>query len=123
MSLVGFVGFAEAVTNPAFCVAIGPGRHAASFWYRTPDQPGSDEDVAFVAFSANFWTGPNCTGSGTTSELSADPAVLDDAWHQVAGGRGRAGGHGVGQLQTHDLGGLQPLLHRLRQLRRPVRPG
>ena len=86
LSLLGYSGLAGAVTDADSCVAIGAGRHAASFWYRTPDQWGTDEDVAFVGLSASFWTTPDCTGTGgATAELSEYPAILDDTWHQVVG--------------------------------------
>jgi hypothetical protein len=85
MALVGFSGTAEAMSDPAFCTPIGPGRHAASFWYRTPDTGSLDANVAFVGFSVNWWATPKCAGSAGSSELSEHPAILDNQWHEVAG--------------------------------------
>jgi hypothetical protein len=78
LALVGFSGSAEAMSDPADCVSIGPGRHAASFWYRTAD-------AGFVGFSARFWTGGKCTGLGSSSELTTYPSTPDDQWRQVTG--------------------------------------
>jgi hypothetical protein len=79
MALVGFSGAAEAMTEPDFCMPIGPGRHAASYWYRTGD-------ASLVGFSVRFWTSPKCSGSGSSSEqLIEYPPILDNQWHQVSG--------------------------------------
>src|SRR6266516_4708767 len=43
-----------AETDPAFCAAIGPGAHPASFWSR--------DAVGFVSLRADFYEGPDCTG-------------------------------------------------------------
>jgi hypothetical protein len=87
MALVGFSGKAEALSDPAFCTPIGPGRHAASYWYRTPDAGSPDTNVAFalVGLNVSWWKGLKCTGSGSSSELSAYAAILDNQWHEVAG--------------------------------------
>jgi hypothetical protein len=72
-------GSAEAMSDLADCMPIGPGRHAASFWYRT-------RNAGFVGFSIRFWTKPKCTGSTTSSsELGEHPLTLDNQWHVVAG--------------------------------------
>jgi hypothetical protein len=78
LALVGLWGAAEATSDPAFCMPIGPGKHAASYWYRTGD-------ASFVGFSVSFWTEPKCTGSGSSSELGEYPLTLDNQWHAVAG--------------------------------------
>jgi len=78
LALVGFWGTAEAMSDFADCMPIGPGRHAASFWYRTGD-------AGFVGFSVRFWTKPKCTGSRSSSELGEFPPTPDNQWHAVAG--------------------------------------
>jgi hypothetical protein len=78
LALVGFWGAAEAMSDPAFCMPIGPGKHAASYWYRTGD-------ASFVGFSVSFWTERKCTGSGSSSELGEYPLTLDNQWHALAG--------------------------------------
>jgi hypothetical protein len=84
MGLYGLSGSASATTDPAFCVPIGPGTHAASFWYRTPEQGNPDYDVAVLYFGASFYTGPDCTGSAWSDGLSETP-VRDNAWHEAIG--------------------------------------
>jgi hypothetical protein len=84
--LVGFSGAAAAMSEPDFCMPIGPGRHAASFWYRTPNTGSPDANVAFLGFSVSFWPSPKCSGSGSSSEqLIEYPPILDNQWHQVTG--------------------------------------
>jgi hypothetical protein len=85
LALVGFSGAAEAMSDPAFCMPIGPGRHAASFWYRTPNATSPVGNVAILGFSASFWTSPKCSGSGSSSDLVEYPPILDNQWHQVTG--------------------------------------
>src|SRR5262245_49489020 len=84
LGLTGFNGMAEATSDLAYCMPIGPGRHAASFWYRTPSTGSADTNVAFVGLSVNFWTSPKCTGPAGSSELG-EPPVLDSKWHEAAG--------------------------------------
>jgi PKD repeat protein len=67
-----------ASTDPAFCAAIGPGTHPASFWYRT-DSPGVE-----VALGATFFQAPDCTGAAS-GDFASDSASGDNAWHQVTG--------------------------------------
>jgi PKD repeat protein len=73
-------GFTEsgAETDPAFCAAIGPGSHPASFWYQT--LTAVDE----VDLGATFYQGRGCTGTPSADWLSDVPAN-DTAWHQVTG--------------------------------------
>jgi hypothetical protein len=79
LALVGFSGAAEAMTDPASCMPIGPGRRAASYWYRTGD-------ASFVGFRVSFWPSSKCSGSGSSSEqLIEYPPILDNQWHQVSG--------------------------------------
>jgi hypothetical protein len=94
LALVGFSGAAEAMSDPAYCMPIGPGRRAASFWYRTPYTGSPDGmntgipegNVAFLGFSVRFWPSPKCSGSGSSSEqLIEYPPILDNQWHQVSG--------------------------------------
>jgi PKD repeat protein len=68
-----------ASTDPVFCAAIGPGTHPASFWYRT----GSASQ--YVGLSALFYQGSDCSGSSGWDSFYTDPAVDDNAWHQVSG--------------------------------------
>jgi hypothetical protein len=93
LALVG-LGAAEAMSDPAYCMPIGPGRRAASFWYRTPSTGSPDGmntgtpdgNVAFLGFSVRFWPSPKCSGSGSSSEqLIEYPPILDSQWHQVSG--------------------------------------
>jgi hypothetical protein len=82
LALVGFSGAAEAMSDPASCVPIGPGRRAASFWYRTPNTG----TVTLLGFSVNFWASTKCSGSGSSFEqLIEYPPILDNQWHQVSG--------------------------------------
>jgi hypothetical protein len=78
LALVGFWGAAEAMSDPASCMPIGPGKHAASYWYRTGD-------ASFVGFSVRFWTERKCTGSRSSSELGQYTLTLSNQWHAVAG--------------------------------------
>jgi PKD repeat protein len=76
----GGVGFTvTASTDPAFCVAIGPGTHPASFWYRA----GSSGES--VWFGATFYQGSDCGGSAGSDGFFSDPAADDNAWHKVTG--------------------------------------
>ena len=63
-------------TSLAFCVAIGPGSHPASFWFLT-DAPG------FGAMFANFFHTPHCTG--TTSLGYFEAATEGGGWQQAFG--------------------------------------
>jgi PKD repeat protein len=65
-------------SDPAFCAAIGPGTHSASFWYRT------DSAWNEVALGATFFQGSDCTGAALSDSFS-DWASGDNAWHQVTG--------------------------------------
>src|SRR5262249_42409334 len=67
----------SASTDPAACVAIGPGTHPASFWYRT-GSPGES-----VAVSATFYQGSDCGGSSGSDFFFSDPAADGNAWHQA----------------------------------------
>jgi len=68
-----------ASTDPAFCVAIGPGTHPASFWYRAASSGES------VRFDATFYQGSDCSGGSGSDGFFSDPAADDNAWHQVTG--------------------------------------
>ena len=59
------------------CVAIGPGLHPASFWYRDANSYGVEMD-------AGFFQTADCTGSGTYTSLFASVDATG-GWHQVAG--------------------------------------
>jgi hypothetical protein len=59
-------GAAYASTDPAFCAHIGPGAHAASFWYR-------DAAATEVALGAAFYPTPDCTGLSSSASLSVMP--------------------------------------------------
>lgn len=85
LALVSLSGAAEAMSDRAFCMPIGPGRHAASFWYRTPNTGSPEANVAFLGFSVSLWPSPKCLGSGISSELSEYSPILDNQWHQVTG--------------------------------------
>jgi hypothetical protein len=69
-------GAASVSTNPAFCAPIGPGAHAASFWYR-------DAAATEVALGAAFYTTPDCTGSSSSWSLGVGP--VGGGWQQVVG--------------------------------------
>src|SRR5262249_27575710 len=64
-------GAAYVSTDPAFCAPIGPGAHAASFWY---EAVGTE-----VALGAAFYATADCTGSSSSASVSATPA---GGWHQ-----------------------------------------
>jgi chitodextrinase len=66
---------AYAGTNPAFCAAIGPGAHPASFWYLA----AAGE---LVSMSVAFYQTPDCTGSASYDSLGAGGG---DGWLQSAG--------------------------------------
>ena len=76
---------AQAATDPDLCMPIGPGGHAASFWYRSLFAFGDEVVVAYVDLSATFYTEPTCTGLAHSSVLSEYPAVETEKWHQVTG--------------------------------------
>jgi PKD repeat protein len=84
MSLTDWSGYGYAATDPGFCTTMSPGTHAASFWYRTGDSGDPNYNVSVMDFSAYFYPGSDCTGSGTLAQLEAQP-ILDNAWHQVSG--------------------------------------
>jgi hypothetical protein len=67
----GLAGIASvgAQTDPAFCAAIGPGPHPASFVGATSGDS--------VYFSANFYQGTDCTGYVGSDFLSADMSNPD----------------------------------------------
>jgi hypothetical protein len=67
----------SASTDPAFCAAIGPGTHPASFWYRAGPE-------VTVWLDATFFQAPDCTGSAS-GDFFSDWAIGDDAWHEVTG--------------------------------------
>jgi chitodextrinase len=66
-----------ASTDPAFCAAIGPGTHPASFWY----QASAD---GTVALRATFFQAPDCAGPAS-GDFFSDSATGDDAWHEATG--------------------------------------
>lgn len=65
--------WASASTDPAFCAAIGPGAHPASFWY------SADGGVSFGAY---FYDTADCTGTSSFRSLSAGQSNL---WQQRTG--------------------------------------
>src|SRR5262245_32655618 len=73
MALSG-ASWASASTDPAFCAAIGPGAHPASFWY------SADGGVSLGAY---FYDTADCTGTSSFRSLSAAPSNL--AWQQQPG--------------------------------------
>jgi hypothetical protein len=66
-----------AYSDPAVCSAIGPGVHAASFWYR--DVVGDQ-----VEMDTNFFQTSDCTGTGSAASLVGS-AVGGSVWRQVTG--------------------------------------
>jgi hypothetical protein len=70
-------GSVGASTDPAYCAAISPGIHAASFWYR--DVVGDQ-----VSLDATFYSGSDCTGSVGWDSLSGSPG--GSGWQQLSGG-------------------------------------
>jgi PKD repeat protein len=76
----GGVGFVSLTvwSDSAFCAAIGPGSHAASFWYRTGFA------AVEVALGAAFFQASDCTGAAS-DDFFSDSASGDNAWHQVTG--------------------------------------
>jgi hypothetical protein len=76
---------AWAVTAPDFCMPIGQGGHAASFWYRSLTAAGDEGVVAYVGLSATFYAEPGCTGLVHSSALGEYPAWLGAKWHEVTG--------------------------------------
>src|SRR5262245_48385951 len=73
MALSG-ASWASASTDPAFCAAIGPGAHPASFWY------SADGGVSLGAY---FYDTADCTGTSSFRSLSA--GLPDAGWHQRTG--------------------------------------
>ena len=86
----------SAATDHARCAAIGPGSHAASFWYRVERPSG----VEFLALGASFFKSPNCIGGArtdffdgydgpnwrqTTGVLDAPPGTQSAYFHVHAG--------------------------------------
>jgi len=71
-------GWGSVAANDTSCVAIGPGAHAASFWYR-------DAVGAQVSLHATFFAGTDCS----TWELGQDsldrPWPSGVAWQRVTG--------------------------------------
>jgi hypothetical protein len=70
---------AWASTDAAFCAAIGPGVHPASFWYAV----GADVDIVEVEMDAAFYQGPDCTGAASGSSLTG--WAYGSGWDQVTG--------------------------------------
>jgi PKD repeat protein len=66
----------QAWTDPAFCAAIGPGVHAASFWYG--NLAGTQ-----VSLSATFFPTSDCTGPGSSDSLTQ--TTWGSGWQQVTG--------------------------------------
>lgn len=70
--------FAGSSTAYEACALIGPGTHAASFWYSALDP------VDIVSFYAFFFPTAHCTGAFSPSGLSGG-AMQDGLWHELAG--------------------------------------
>jgi PKD domain len=68
----------SASTDRAFCAAIGPGTHPASFWY----QASADETVGL---GATFFQAPDCTGPASGGDFFSESAAGDGAWHEATG--------------------------------------
>jgi PKD repeat protein len=66
----------QASTDPAFCAAIGPGVHPASFWYG--NLVGTQ-----VSLSAMFFPTSDCTGPGSSNSLTQ--TASGSGWQQVTG--------------------------------------
>jgi hypothetical protein len=66
----------SASTDPAFCAAIGPGAHPASFWVS-----GGWESVGLVAA---FYEGSDCTGLLGLDAIGEDE-ITEAGWHEVTG--------------------------------------
>jgi hypothetical protein len=73
---------AEAVTDPAFSAAIGPGAHASSFWYRDAE---STNGPAWVSLGADFYQSADCTGATLQASLAAPSQTSPGEWGQTAG--------------------------------------
>src|SRR5262249_48128845 len=74
----GFVGV-SASTNPPFCAAIGPGAHAASFWYANVS---GDWDL-WVSMDVAFYPQTDCTGTPSFDSIGDTPTAA--GWGQVTG--------------------------------------
>jgi predicted CxxxxCH...CXXCH cytochrome family protein len=72
----------DATTDGAFCAAIGPGTHPASFWYR---DAWSSDTPTWVSLGATFYQGPDCTGTTTDDSLGAFSQAPPGVWQQVRG--------------------------------------
>jgi hypothetical protein len=67
---------AMAWTDPAYCAAIGPGVHPASFWFRSGD-------AAWVELGATFYQGADCSGATSSDSLGESPS--GEGWQQLTG--------------------------------------
>jgi hypothetical protein len=68
-------GGPTAGTDPAFCAAIGPGVHPASFWYANAG--------GIVEMSAAFYPGADCTGTPSLDYFWAEIDRI--GWQQAVG--------------------------------------
>jgi hypothetical protein len=66
-------------TERAACAPLGPGTHAASFWYRT----GYSEGV-WLSMYAAYSQEPGCAGPWSGGFLSGQP-IGDNSWHEMSG--------------------------------------
>jgi hypothetical protein len=79
----------SASTDPAFCAAINPGTHQASFW-ATVDAPwpwwpwGWEPEPAVVGLDATFYQAPDCTGPLGSDSIGGSLAENWD-WQELTG--------------------------------------
>jgi hypothetical protein len=77
-------GGVDAETDPAFCSAIGPGAHPASFWYGNA-YTGDDGGVWNVYMTADFFPGADCSGTPSSGGSLSDDPMGNTVWKQVSG--------------------------------------
>lgn len=69
---------ASIAADATVCVAIGPGTHAASFWYR-------DAVGAQVSLDATFYAGTDCSTWELGQDSLSQPGPSGVGWQQVTG--------------------------------------
>jgi len=69
--------------DPAFCVAVTPGAHPASFW--ASGYGGWDPQGASAALDATFYQGLDCTGPLRSGDSVGGALDLYGAWTELAG--------------------------------------
>jgi hypothetical protein len=68
----------QASTDTAFCAPIGPGVHAASFWY-------GNLVGTVVSLEATFFATSDCTGAGSSDRFDHIGLGAGGRWRQVTG--------------------------------------